>query len=64
MWGMTLRVMRDEGGFKALYRGLVPTAFGVAPYVGQLCLRSSVSLGRTDDWTDGRQGSTSHHTSF
>lgn len=34
MWGMTLKVMRDEGGFKALYRGLVPTALGVAPYVG------------------------------
>ncbi|CAL1707046.1 unnamed protein product [Somion occarium] len=34
MWGMTLRVMREEGGVRALYRGLVPTAFGVAPYVG------------------------------
>ncbi|OCH93109.1 mitochondrial carrier [Obba rivulosa] len=33
-WGMTLRVMRDEGGVRALYRGLVPTAMGVAPYVG------------------------------
>jgi solute carrier family 25 phosphate transporter 23/24/25/41 len=26
--------MRDEGGFRALYRGLVATAMGVAPYVG------------------------------
>lgn len=34
VWGMTLRVMRDEGGFFALYRGMVPTAVGVAPYVG------------------------------
>jgi solute carrier family 25 phosphate transporter 23/24/25/41 len=34
MWGMTLKVMRDEGGFRALYRGLVATAMGVAPYVG------------------------------
>ena len=34
MWGMTLKVMRDEGGVRALYRGLVPTAMGVAPYVG------------------------------
>ncbi|TFK94621.1 mitochondrial carrier [Polyporus arcularius HHB13444] len=34
MWGMTMRVMREEGGFWALYRGLVPTAMGVAPYVG------------------------------
>ncbi|KAI0769328.1 mitochondrial carrier [Trametes elegans] len=34
MWGMTRRVVRDEGGIRALYRGLVPTAMGVAPYVG------------------------------
>ncbi|KAI0330140.1 mitochondrial carrier [Cubamyces sp. BRFM 1775] len=34
MWGMTLKVMREEGGVRALYRGLVPTAMGVAPYVG------------------------------
>lgn len=34
IWGMTLKVMRDEGGVRALYRGLVPTAVGVAPYVG------------------------------
>lgn len=31
---MTLKVMREEGGLRALYRGLVPTAMGVAPYVG------------------------------
>ncbi|BGP28737.1 hypothetical protein JCM10296v2_000473 [Rhodotorula toruloides] len=30
---MTLKVMREEGGVKALYRGLVPTSAGVAPYV-------------------------------
>ena len=35
MWGMTLKVMRDEGGVRALYRGLIPTAMGVAPYVGK-----------------------------
>ena len=35
MWGMTLKVMRDEGGVRALYRGLIPTAMGVAPYVGE-----------------------------
>jgi len=33
MWGMTLKVMHEEGGVRALYRGLVPTAVGVAPYV-------------------------------
>lgn len=34
MWGMTLKVMREEGGVRGLYRGLVATAMGVAPYVG------------------------------
>ncbi|KAK2464317.1 hypothetical protein APHAL10511_003774 [Amanita phalloides] len=32
--GMTLKIMREEGGLRALYRGLVTTAVGVAPYVG------------------------------
>jgi len=31
---MALKVMRDEGGIKALYRGMATTAVGVAPYVG------------------------------
>jgi solute carrier family 25 phosphate transporter 23/24/25/41 len=26
--------MKEEGGIRGLYRGLVPTAMGVAPYVG------------------------------
>lgn len=34
VWGMTLKVMREEGGLRALYRGLITTAVGVAPYVG------------------------------
>lgn len=34
VWGMTLKVMREEGGVRGLYRGLVATAMGVAPYVG------------------------------
>jgi solute carrier family 25 phosphate transporter 23/24/25/41 len=34
VWGMTLKVMREEGGIMALYRGMIPTAVGVAPYVG------------------------------
>lgn len=29
-----LQVFRNEGGVKGLYRGLVPTVIGVAPYVG------------------------------
>jgi solute carrier family 25 phosphate transporter 23/24/25/41 len=31
---MTLKIVREEGGIRGLYRGLVATAFGVAPYVG------------------------------
>jgi solute carrier family 25 phosphate transporter 23/24/25/41 len=34
MVGMTLKVMREEGGVPGLYRGMVTTAVGVAPYVG------------------------------
>ncbi|KAH7927498.1 mitochondrial carrier [Leucogyrophana mollusca] len=34
MRGMALKVMREEGGIRGLYRGLIPTAMGVAPYVG------------------------------
>lgn len=30
---MTLKVFREEGGIRGLYRGLTPTAAGVAPYV-------------------------------
>ena len=29
---MTRKVIREEGGVRALYRGLVATAVGVAPY--------------------------------
>ncbi|KAJ6609888.1 mitochondrial carrier [Mycena sp. CBHHK59/15] len=32
--GMTLKIVREEGGIRGLYRGLVATACGVAPYVG------------------------------
>ncbi|KAF8902651.1 mitochondrial carrier domain-containing protein [Mucidula mucida] len=34
IWGMTLKIMREEGGIRGLYRGLIATAVGVAPYVG------------------------------
>ena len=34
IWGMTLKIVREEGGVRGLYRGLVTTAVGVAPYVG------------------------------
>lgn len=34
MWGILVTMYKNEGGFFALYRGIVPTVAGVAPYVG------------------------------
>ncbi|KAL1306632.1 hypothetical protein AAFC00_005310 [Neodothiora populina] len=34
MWPTLLNMYKTEGGFTALYRGIVPTVAGVAPYVG------------------------------
>ncbi|KAK6359838.1 hypothetical protein TWF696_000972 [Orbilia brochopaga] len=34
MWETMLHMYRHEGGLLALYRGLIPTLAGVAPYVG------------------------------
>ncbi|KAK7180913.1 hypothetical protein DPSP01_000616 [Paraphaeosphaeria sporulosa] len=34
MWGIMTSMYKNEGGFFALYRGIVPTVAGVAPYVG------------------------------
>lgn len=46
MWGMTLKVVREEGGVRALYRGIIATAVGVAPYVGA-CYGSSLGYVRS-----------------
>ena len=34
MWGIMVTMYKTEGGFTALYRGIIPTVAGVAPYVG------------------------------
>lgn len=34
MWATMIGMYKNEGGFTALYRGIVPTVAGVAPYVG------------------------------
>lgn len=34
MWDTLVGMYKTEGGFFALYRGIVPTVAGVAPYVG------------------------------
>ena len=33
MWQLMAKMYKTEGGFRALYRGIVPTVAGVAPYV-------------------------------
>lgn len=33
MWATLRRMYKTEGGIKALYRGMIPTVAGVAPYV-------------------------------
>ncbi|KAI1845102.1 hypothetical protein JX265_002812 [Neoarthrinium moseri] len=34
MWPTMVAMYKEEGGIRALYRGIVPTVAGVAPYVG------------------------------
>ena len=33
MWATMVTMYKTEGGFLALYRGILPTVAGVAPYV-------------------------------
>jgi solute carrier family 25 phosphate transporter 23/24/25/41 len=33
MWQTMILMYKSEGGFRALYRGIIPTVAGVAPYV-------------------------------
>lgn len=33
MWATLVMMYKSEGGFLALYRGIIPTVAGVAPYV-------------------------------
>jgi len=34
MWALMVNMYKTEGGISALYRGIIPTVAGVAPYVG------------------------------
>jgi solute carrier family 25 (mitochondrial phosphate transporter), member 23/24/25/41 len=40
MWTTLVDMYKQEGGFAALYRGIIPTVAGVAPYVCLIPLRS------------------------
>ena len=39
--GMTIKVFKEENGLRGLYRGIGPTAAGVAPYVVRAMLCSN-----------------------
>ena len=41
VFGMAMKIMREEGGPRALYRGLVPTALGVVRSISFLLLASA-----------------------
>ena len=54
MWPTLAKMYKTEGGFSALYRGIIPTVTGVAPYVSCLvpcylslrCFKSNRDQGR------------------
>lgn len=51
MWQTLVIMYKTEGGVLALYRGIIPTVAGVAPYV---CILSSFSSGTTNtSWVAG-----------
>ena len=49
MWQTMASMYRSEGGFRALYRGIVPTVAGVAPYVCVTRGGSSVQAGEVGE---------------
>lgn len=45
MWTTMTRMYKTEGGIAALYRGIVPTVAGVAPYVRRLfCPKAAIGI--------------------
>lgn len=60
MWATLVRMYKTEGGISALYRGIIPTVAGVAPYVSRL--NQFPSLDVLTDCMD-RSDSTSWFTS-
>ncbi|UNI15610.1 hypothetical protein JDV02_002129 [Purpureocillium takamizusanense] len=44
MWATLAHMFKTEGGVRALYRGIVPTVAGVAPYVRTICRSGLVDL--------------------
>lgn len=62
MWGVLTTMYKNEGGFFALYRGIVPTVAGVAPYVGlnfmvyEMARTQFTHEGQTDPGAIGKLG--------
>ena len=44
MWTTMTLMYKEEGGFRALYRGIIPTVAGVAPYVSRLSEEACIWL--------------------
>lgn len=44
MWSTMSTMYKSEGGISALYRGIIPTVAGVAPYVRLICQFLQISM--------------------
>jgi solute carrier family 25 phosphate transporter 23/24/25/41 len=62
MWALLTNMYKTEGGFPALYRGIIPTIAGVAPYVGlnfmvyEMARTKFTPEGRSDPTAIGKLG--------
>jgi solute carrier family 25 phosphate transporter 23/24/25/41 len=62
MWTLLADMYKTEGGFPALYRGIIPTIAGVAPYVGlnfmvyEMARTKFTPEGRSDPTAIGKLG--------
>jgi hypothetical protein len=52
MWATMITMYKTEGGILALYRGIIPTVAGVAPYVGYPALNFHNERCLDSRWTD------------
>jgi hypothetical protein len=63
MWQTMIKMYKTEGGVLGLYRGIIPTVAGVAPYVsfGFLCTQAQLNQNRlaSTSWCMNLYGHTS-----
>ena len=55
MWATMVNMYKTEGGMLALYRGIIPTVAGVAPYVSSIPRRAQNEAGPADTLAGGAQ---------